>query len=155
PFLTVSFTPLFYPEDTIPRPICPWPPRTSLPGLRRNPTANRTLRSKRLSNLKDLKTARLSWFRNESSDIGASFSKVAIIVQMPKEFEFRLIGRPAQVFYAGPFTDASTRRPIRFPWVAARPSPKILSPWRAIAVHFAPQLEVIARSDAVVCHAGL
>jgi MGT family glycosyltransferase len=49
-------------------------------------------------------------------DPAATVSKLAVITQTPKEFDFPGIPWPAQVHYAGPFHDDEGREPVPFPW---------------------------------------
>ena len=49
-------------------------------------------------------------------DPAATVSKLAVITQTPKEFDFPGIPWPAQFHYAGPFHDDEGREPIPFPW---------------------------------------
>ena len=46
----------------------------------------------------------------------ATVSKLAIISQIPKEFDFPTIPWPPQFHYTGPFHDDRGREPIPFPW---------------------------------------
>jgi zeaxanthin glucosyltransferase len=46
----------------------------------------------------------------------ATVSKLAVITQTPKEFDFPIPHLPAQFHYAGPFHDDEGREPIPFPW---------------------------------------
>lgn len=50
------------------------------------------------------------------NDPGATVSKLAVITQTPKEFDFPGIPWPAQFHYAGPFHDDKGREPVPFPW---------------------------------------
>ena len=50
------------------------------------------------------------------SDPAATVSKLAVITQTPKEFDFPGIPWPAQFHYAGPFHDDDGREPVLFPW---------------------------------------
>ena len=50
------------------------------------------------------------------SDFGATTSKLAVISQTPKEFDFPGICWPAQFHYTGPFHDDEGREPVLFPW---------------------------------------
>ena len=50
------------------------------------------------------------------NDPGATVSKLAVITQTPKEFDFPGIPWPAQFHYAGPFHDDEGREPVFFPW---------------------------------------
>jgi zeaxanthin glucosyltransferase len=46
----------------------------------------------------------------------ATVSKLAVITQTPKEFDFPIPHLPPQFYYAGPFHDYEGREPIPFPW---------------------------------------
>jgi zeaxanthin glucosyltransferase len=50
------------------------------------------------------------------NDRRATYSKLAVITQTPKEFDFPGIPWPAQFHYCGPFHDKHGRKPIAFPW---------------------------------------
>jgi MGT family glycosyltransferase len=50
------------------------------------------------------------------NDPAATRSKLAVITQTPKEFDFPGIPWPAQFHYAGPFHDDKGREPVPFPW---------------------------------------
>ena len=50
------------------------------------------------------------------SDFAATTSKLAVVTQTPKEFDFPGIPWPAQFHYTGPFHDKNGRNPIAFPW---------------------------------------
>jgi zeaxanthin glucosyltransferase len=46
----------------------------------------------------------------------ATLSKLAVITQTPKEFDFPIPHLPPQFHYAGPFHDNEGREPVSFPW---------------------------------------
>jgi zeaxanthin glucosyltransferase len=50
------------------------------------------------------------------NDPGATVSKLAVITQTPREFDFPGIPWSAQFHYAGPFHDDEGRAPVLFPW---------------------------------------
>lgn len=50
------------------------------------------------------------------SDPVPTVSKLAVITQTPKEFDFPNIDWPPQFHYAGPFHDDEGRAPVSFPW---------------------------------------
>jgi zeaxanthin glucosyltransferase len=50
------------------------------------------------------------------NDPAATVSKLAVITQTPREFDFPGIPWPAQFHYAGPFHDHEGRRLVFFPW---------------------------------------
>jgi zeaxanthin glucosyltransferase len=59
------------------------------------------------------------------SDPAATVSKLAVITQTPKEFDFPGIPWPAQFHYAGPFHDDEGREPVFFPWEKLTAKPLI------------------------------
>jgi zeaxanthin glucosyltransferase len=50
------------------------------------------------------------------SNPAATVSKLAVITQTPKEFDFPIPHLPPQFHYAGPFHDNQGREPVSFPW---------------------------------------
>jgi MGT family glycosyltransferase len=50
------------------------------------------------------------------NDPAATASRLAVITQTPKEFDFQGTPWPAQFHYAGPFQDGWGREPVPFPW---------------------------------------
>lgn len=50
------------------------------------------------------------------NDFTPTTSKLAVITQTPKEFDYPGIPWPAQFHYTGPFHDEHGREPIAFPW---------------------------------------
>jgi len=50
------------------------------------------------------------------NDLAATTSKLAVITQTPREFDFPGISWPPQFHYAGPFQDGNGREPIPFAW---------------------------------------
>ena len=50
------------------------------------------------------------------NDPAATVSKLAVITQTPREFDFPGIPWPAHFHYAGPFHDDEGREPVFFPW---------------------------------------
>lgn len=59
------------------------------------------------------------------NDPAATVSKLAVITQTPKEFDFPGIPWPAQFHYAGPFHDDEGRVPVPFPWEQLTDKPLI------------------------------
>jgi MGT family glycosyltransferase len=58
-------------------------------------------------------------------DPAATISKLAVISQTPKEFDFPGIPWPAQFHYAGPFHDDDGRAQVPFPWEKLTSKPLI------------------------------
>jgi zeaxanthin glucosyltransferase len=50
------------------------------------------------------------------SNPAATVSKLAVITQTPKEFDYPISHLPPQFHYAGPFHDNEGREPVSFPW---------------------------------------
>jgi MGT family glycosyltransferase len=59
------------------------------------------------------------------NDPVATVSKLAVITQTPKEFDFPGIPWPAQFHYAGPFHDDEGRERVLFPWQELTDKPLI------------------------------
>ncbi|MBV8213675.1 MAG: glycosyl transferase [Verrucomicrobia bacterium] len=59
------------------------------------------------------------------SNPAATVSKLAVITQTPKEFDFPIPHLPPQFHYAGPFYDHEGREPIPFPWEKLNGKPLI------------------------------
>jgi MGT family glycosyltransferase len=59
------------------------------------------------------------------SDPFATASKLAVITQTPKEFDFPGIPWPAQFHYTGPFHDSQGRQSVTFPWERMTDKPLI------------------------------
>jgi zeaxanthin glucosyltransferase len=59
------------------------------------------------------------------NDPAATVSKLAVITQTPKEFDFPGIPWPAQFHYAGPFHDDEGRGLVLFPWEKLTDKPLI------------------------------
>jgi zeaxanthin glucosyltransferase len=59
------------------------------------------------------------------SNSAATVSKLAVITQTPKEFDFPIPNLPPQFHYAGPFHDNQGREPISFPWEKLTEKPLI------------------------------
>jgi zeaxanthin glucosyltransferase len=59
------------------------------------------------------------------SSPASTFSKLAVITQTPKEFDFPIPRLPPQFHYAGPFHDDGGREPVPFPWEKLNGNPLI------------------------------
>jgi zeaxanthin glucosyltransferase len=59
------------------------------------------------------------------SDPSSTVSKLAIIAQTPKEFDFPGSPWPPQFHYAGPFHEEGGREPVAFPWEKLNGKPLI------------------------------
>jgi len=59
------------------------------------------------------------------NDPAATVSKLAVITQTPKEFDFPGIPWPAQFHYTGPFHNDEGREPVLFPWEQLTDKPLI------------------------------
>jgi zeaxanthin glucosyltransferase len=59
------------------------------------------------------------------NDPAATQSKLAIITQTPREFDFPISNWPLQFHYAGPFHDGNGREQVSFPWESLTGAPLI------------------------------
>jgi zeaxanthin glucosyltransferase len=63
--------------------------------------------------------------RSNWQEPGSTQSKLAVITQTPKEFDFPGVPWPAQFHYAGPLHDGGGREPVAFPWEKLNGKPLI------------------------------
>jgi zeaxanthin glucosyltransferase len=63
--------------------------------------------------------------RSNWQEPGSTQSKLAVITQTPKEFDFPGIPWPPQFHYAGPLHDGEGREPVAFPWEKLNGKPLI------------------------------
>ena len=59
------------------------------------------------------------------NDPAATVSKLAVITQTPREFDFPISNWPPQFHYAGPFHDGEGREQVPFPWEKLTGAPLI------------------------------
>jgi zeaxanthin glucosyltransferase len=69
--------------------------------------------------------AEVNGFQIDWNDPAATVSKLAVITQTPKEFDFPISSWPPQFHYAGPFHDDEGREPVPFPWEKLTGAPLI------------------------------
>jgi hypothetical protein len=70
------------------------------------------------------------------NDPTVTVSKLAVITQTPKEFDFPIFNWPSQFHYAGPFHDDEGREQVPFPWEKLTGAPLIYaSPGNAAERH--------------------
>jgi zeaxanthin glucosyltransferase len=62
---------------------------------------------------------------NSWQEPGSTLSKLAVITQTPKEFDFPGIPWPVEFHYAGPLHDDDGREPVAFPWEKLNGKPLI------------------------------
>jgi zeaxanthin glucosyltransferase len=103
-----------------------WPHETSPEALARNVAGLQILREYReaimpiAQSYADRNGLEIDW-----SNSAATVSKLAVITQTPKEFDFPIPHLPPQFHYAGPFHDNHGREPISFPWEKLTDKPLI------------------------------
>jgi zeaxanthin glucosyltransferase len=103
-----------------------WPHETSLEALARNVEG-----AQRFGSLWGPMTAAAKGYAEKVglkidwSDPTSTASKLAIIAQTPKEFEFPVSPWPSQFHYAGPFHEDGGREPVAFPWERLNGKPLI------------------------------
>jgi zeaxanthin glucosyltransferase len=94
-----------------------WPHETSPEALARNVEGLQIIREIRepLMPIAQSYTERHG-FEIDWTNPAATVSKLAVITQTPKEFDFPIHSLPPQFHYAGPFHDNEGREPVPFPW---------------------------------------
>ncbi len=117
PFIQVSLALHADPTGATPPLVFSWPYETTPEALARNKRGLEQL-GKVHASCKAIGHAfaervqlALSW-----DDPTATVSKLALITQTPKEFDYPVAGLPPQFHYTGPFQDPQGRRAIPFSW---------------------------------------
>jgi zeaxanthin glucosyltransferase len=94
-----------------------WPHETSPEALARNVEGLQIFREYREALMPIAQSyAERNGLEIDWSDPAATVSKLAVITQTPKEFDFPIPHLPPQFHYAGPFQDNEGREPVPFPW---------------------------------------
>ena len=94
-----------------------WPYETGPEALARNVEGLEIIREIRDPVMPIVQSyAERNGFETDWSDPAATVSKLAVITQTPKEFDFPIPRLPPQFHYAGPFQDNKGRKPVPFPW---------------------------------------
>jgi zeaxanthin glucosyltransferase len=94
-----------------------WPHETSPEALARNVAGLQIVREIREPMMPIARAyAERNKLEIDWSNPAATVSKLAVITQTPKEFDFPIPHLPPQFHYAGPFQDHEGREPVPFPW---------------------------------------
>jgi zeaxanthin glucosyltransferase len=94
-----------------------WPHETSDEALARNVDGLKIFREMRERIVPIAQSyAERNGLEIDWSNPAATVSKLAVITQTPKEFDFPIPHLPPQFHYAGPFHDNAGREPVPFPW---------------------------------------
>jgi zeaxanthin glucosyltransferase len=94
-----------------------WPHETSPEALARNVAGLQIVREIRGHILPIVQSyAKRNGLEIDWSNPASTVSKLAVITQTPREFDFPIPHLPPQFHYAGPFHDNEGREPISFPW---------------------------------------
>jgi zeaxanthin glucosyltransferase len=103
-----------------------WPHETTPEALARNVKGLQILRELREPMMPIVRSyAERNRLNIDWSNPAATISKLAVITQTPKEFDFPIAHLPAQFHYAGPFHDNEGRQAIPFPWEKLNGKPLI------------------------------
>jgi MGT family glycosyltransferase len=94
-----------------------WPHETSPEALARNTRGLQILREIGKKTMPIAQSyAERNGLRIDWSNPAATVSKLAVITQTPREFDFPIPNLPPQFHYAGPLHDNEGREPVPFPW---------------------------------------
>ena len=94
-----------------------WPHETSPEALARNTRGLQILREIGKKTMPIAQSyAERNGLRIDWSNPAATVSKLAVITQTPREFDFPIPKLPPQFHYAGPLHDNEGRVPVPFPW---------------------------------------
>ena len=94
-----------------------WPHETSPEALARNVAGLQIVSKFRGASMPVAQSyAERNGLEIDWSNPAATVSKLAVITQTPKEFDFPIPQLPPQFYYADPFHDNEGREPMPFPW---------------------------------------
>src|SRR6266481_1592353 len=103
-----------------------WPHETTPEALARNVAGLQIFREYREAIMSIAQSyAERNGLEIDWSNSAATVSKLAVITQTPKEFDFPVPHLPPQFHYAGPFHDNKGREPVSFPWEKLTDKPLI------------------------------
>jgi hypothetical protein len=107
----------FDPSGSTPLALYSWPHETSPEALARNTRGLQILREIGKKAMPIVQShAEHHGLRIDWSNPAATVSKLAVITQTPREFDFPIPNLPPQFHYAGPLHDNEGREPVPFPW---------------------------------------
>ncbi len=113
-------------SGSTPAPLFNWQPETTSEALARNVNGLQQIGETLLPVLAEaMPYAEKAGLRINWQESGSTISKLAVITQVPKEFDFPGIQLPANFHYAGPFHDDEGREPVAFPWEKLNGKPLI------------------------------
>jgi zeaxanthin glucosyltransferase len=116
PFVHVACALHFDFSGSTPAPLFNWPPETTPEALSRNVRGLQQIGETLMPVLAEaVPYAERTGLQINWQEPGSTLSKLAIITQTPKEFDFPGIKLPAHFHYAGPFHDDEGREPVAFP----------------------------------------
>src|SRR5215469_14464445 len=107
----------FDPSGSTPLALYSWPHETSPEALARNTRGLQILREIGKKAMPIVQSyAERNGLQIDWSNPAATVSKLAVITQTPREFDFPIPNLPPQFHYAGPLHDNEGRVPVPFPW---------------------------------------
>ena len=107
----------FDPSGSTPLTLYSWPHETSPEAVARNTRGLQILREIGKKAMPIVQShAEHHGLRIDWSNPAATVSKLAVITQTPREFDFPIPNLPPQFHYAGPLHDNEGRVPVPFPW---------------------------------------
>jgi len=114
------------PNHLLPACFFPWPYETTPEALARNVEGLKKFGGLYAPILAVAKSyAEMNGLQIDWNDPTATVSKLAVITQTPKEFDFPISDWPPQFHYAGPFHDDEGREQVPFPWEKLTGAPLI------------------------------
>jgi zeaxanthin glucosyltransferase len=125
PYVSLGLVPPIYLSAFIPLIWYPWRYHDNMVAQIRNRFGNTLFRFFFAPVLAAINRQRRIWRLPVLRNINGLFSNLAIITQVPKDFDFPCHGFPPQLYHTGPFIDGTARRVIHFPWERLNGKPLI------------------------------
>jgi zeaxanthin glucosyltransferase len=121
PFVSVAVALPLNTDPLVPIGIFPWPHRTGVAARLRNRIGNAAFEWIFSGVVSTINRQRRAWGLPPARNVQSLLSRLAQVAQLPAALE--LPGRqPPRVHHTGPWTDATARAPVDFPWSRLDPS---------------------------------
>jgi MGT family glycosyltransferase len=116
PFVSVAAALPINRDASVPPVTLPWPHRVGIGARLRNRAGNAVFEWTLSGVLRTINRQRRAWRLPRAPRVNALFSDLAQVTQLPAALELSGRRLPPHVHHTGPWTDATGREPVDFPW---------------------------------------
>ncbi len=146
PFVSLACAPPTFLNDELSPPHFGWPEATNMAGRIRVRAANALFRQITGSIIHTINEYRQFHKLPLLKDVNDTFSKLAIITQLPRALELPRRRMPSTLFYTAPFRDQWIDRRVRFTWNRLNGKPVIFASLSTIRNNYPHVFRMMAES---------